>query len=195
MPSSLLILRAVLGALFEQRVALPIGVGELRFAALPLQLVERRLGQEHVAALDERFHEPEQQGQQQRGDVLAVDIGVGHQHDLVIAQFGQIELVVDTGAQRGDDRLDFGVLQHPVDPGLLDVDDLAAQRQDRLEHRVPAALGRAAGRIALHHIEFGCPGVGGAAVGQLSGKSADIGGALAADQFAGLTCGQSGLRR
>ncbi len=107
-----------------------------------------------MPVLDQRLHESEQQCQQQRGDVLAVDVGVGHQHDLVIAQLREVELVVDTGAERGDDRLDFGVLQHPVDARLLDVDDLAAQRQDRLEHRVAAALRRAAGRITLHHIHL-----------------------------------------
>ena len=73
--------------------------------------------------------------------MLAVDVGVGHQHDLVVPQLGDVELVVDSGAQRGDDRLHFGVFQHPVDAGLLDVDDLAAQRKNRLEHRVAAALG------------------------------------------------------
>ena len=107
-----------------------------------------------MAVLDQRAHEPEQQGQQQRGDVLAVDVGVGHQHDLVIAQLGQVEVVVDAGAQRGDQRLHLVVLQHPVDAGLLDVDDLAADRQDRLEHRVAAGLGRAAGRVALDDVEL-----------------------------------------
>ena len=52
---------------------------------------------------------------------------------------------MDPGSQRGDDGLDFGVLQHPVDAGLLDIDDLSAQWQNRLEHRVAATLSRAAG--------------------------------------------------
>jgi hypothetical protein len=44
--------------------------------------------------LDQRLHEPEQQRQQQRADVLAVDVGVGHQHDLVVAQLVEVELLV-----------------------------------------------------------------------------------------------------
>ena len=60
-------------------------------------------------------HVAEQQREQQRGDVLAVDVGIGHQHDLVIAQLGEIEVVVDAGAQRGDQRLHLVVLQHLVD--------------------------------------------------------------------------------
>src|ERR1700738_2195202 len=75
----------------QQTVPFPVGVGEFRIAALPLQLVQRRLCQEYVSVLDERSHEPEQQRQQQRRDVLAVDVGVGHQHDLVVTQLGEIE--------------------------------------------------------------------------------------------------------
>src|SRR3712207_9458017 len=51
--------------------------------------------------------EPEQQGQQQRADVLAVDVGVRHQDDLVVAQLRDVELVVDAGAEGGDHRLDL----------------------------------------------------------------------------------------
>ena len=127
--------------------------------------------------------------------MLAVDVGVGHQHDLVIPQLGDIELVVYPGAQRGDDRLHLGVLQHPVDAGLLDVDDLAAQRQDRLEHRVTTALGRAASRITLHHIEFRLARIGRPTVGQLAGQPPDIGSALAPHQLSRLARRDPGLRR
>ena len=152
MPSSLLIFLPAPSPAVEQSVAFAVGVGEFRFGALPFQLVQRRLREEDVTVLDQRSHEPEQQRQQQRGDVLAVDVGVGHQHDLVVAQLGEVEVVVDAGAECGDDGLDFGVLQCAVDAGLLDVDDLSAERQDRLELRVAAALGGAAGRITFHHI-------------------------------------------
>ncbi len=62
--------------------------------------------------LDEWAHEAEQQREQQGRNVLPVDVGVGHQHDLVIAQLCDVELFVDARAERRDDRLDFGVLQH-----------------------------------------------------------------------------------
>ena len=68
--------------------------------------------------------------------------------------FADVEVVVDAGAERGDQRLDLGVLQHPVDARLLDVDDLAADRQDRLVHRVAATLGRAAGAVALDDVDL-----------------------------------------
>ena len=39
-----------------------------------------------------------------------VNISIGHQDDLVIAQFLDVELVVNSGTQRGDDRLNLVVL-------------------------------------------------------------------------------------
>ena len=53
-----------------------------------------------MTGLDERLHVAEQQCQQQRADVLAVDVGVGHHHDLVVAKLGDVELIVHAGAER-----------------------------------------------------------------------------------------------
>ena len=66
---------------------------------------------------------------------------------------------MDAGAERGDDRLYLGVLEHPVDPRLLDVDDLAADRQDRLEHRVAAGLRRATRGVTLDDVHLAAGGV------------------------------------
>ena len=63
-----------------------------------------------MAILNQLRHKAEEQGQQQRGDVLAVHVGIGHQHDLVVPQLLDIEFLVDACAQRGDDGLDLGVL-------------------------------------------------------------------------------------
>ena len=128
--------------------------------------------------------------------MVAVDVGVGHQHDLVVAQLVEVELLVDAGAERGDDRLHLGVGQHLVDAGLLDVEDLAADRQDRLDPRVAALAGRAAGRVALDDEDLALGGVGRLAVGQLAGQAAAAEQALAAaGQVARLAGGDPGLRR
>jgi hypothetical protein len=61
-----------------------------------------------VAALDQLRHLPVEEGQQQRADVGAVDVGVGHDDDLVVAQLVDVELVAaDAGAERRDQRADF----------------------------------------------------------------------------------------
>ena len=68
----------------------------------------------------------------------------------------------------GDERLDLLVLQHAVEPGALDVEDLAPDRQDRLELGVAGALGRAAGAVALDDEQLAERGVVRAAVGELA---------------------------
>jgi hypothetical protein len=47
--------------------------------------------------------------------VRAVDVGVGHEDDLVVAGALEVELVAHAGADRGDERLDRVVLQDLVD--------------------------------------------------------------------------------
>ena len=66
--------------IFERRFVLEVA---LRLALL--DLVERRLRDEHVSLLDQLLELPVEQGQQQRADVRAVDVGVGHDDDGVVA--------------------------------------------------------------------------------------------------------------
>src|SRR3546814_934993 len=64
-------------------------------------LVERRLRDIDMARADQLGHLPVQEGQQQRADMRAVDVGVGHDDDLVIAPLFQVEIVpADSGAKR-----------------------------------------------------------------------------------------------
>ena len=42
-------------------------------------------------------------------NVLAIDISIRHQYDLVIAQLIDVEVVLHTSAKRRDQRLDFSV--------------------------------------------------------------------------------------
>jgi hypothetical protein len=89
-----------------------VAVLQVLLVLAELHLVERRLGDVDVAALDQLGHLPEQEGQQQRPDVRAVDVGVGHDDDPVVAQLGDVEVVAagalaDAGAERGDERQDL----------------------------------------------------------------------------------------
>jgi hypothetical protein len=68
-----------------------------------LDLVQRRLGDIDVAALDQLRQLTEEEGQQQGTDVRTVDVSIGHDDDVVIAQLVDVVLVAaDTAAQRGD---------------------------------------------------------------------------------------------
>lgn len=65
-----------------------------------LNLEQRRLCQVNVALFDQLRHEAVQERRASISvDVRAVDIGIGHDDDLVVAQFGDIEIVVDSGSE------------------------------------------------------------------------------------------------
>ena len=158
-----------------------------------LDLVERRLGDVDVVALDQLRHVAEEEGQQQGADVRAVDVGVGHEDDLAVADLGGIEVVfADAAAERGDHGADFFVAQHLVVAGLFDVEDLALERQDGLEAAIAALLGGAACAFTLDEVEFAAVGIALGAVGQLAGQAAAVEGTLAPGEVAGLARGLAG---
>jgi hypothetical protein len=63
-------------------------------------VVERRLGDVEIALLDELRHLPIEERQQQRADVRAVHVGVGHDDDLVVAQLVDVEIVAANRCRR-----------------------------------------------------------------------------------------------
>src|SRR6266550_1348199 len=89
----------------------------------------------------------------------AVDVRVAEQDRLAIPQLLHVEVIADARAERGDQRLYLFVAEHLVGAGLLDVQDLALQRQDRLRTAVATALRAAAGRGALDDEELALLGV------------------------------------
>jgi len=83
-----------------------------------------------------------------------IDVGIGHDHDLVIACRLQIELLADSRTDCGDHGADFFVGENPVDARALHVEDLPLEREDGLERSVSALLGATAGRVALDEVEL-----------------------------------------
>ena len=57
--------------------------------------------------------------------MAAVDIGIGHDDDLVIPELVEVEFVADAGAERRDDGLELVVAVDLVGPGLFHVQHLA----------------------------------------------------------------------
>ena len=184
----------MLQALGQQLIALGVGKSIARSTLRPLELVQRRVSQEHVAVLNQLRHEAEEQGQKQRGNVLAVNVGIGHEHDLVVAQLLDIEFLVDAGTQRGNNRLDLGILEDLIHAGLLHVQDLAAQRQDGLEHGIAAALSGATCGVTLHDVELGNLRILRAAIRELAWQAAEVGGGFAAHHLAGLAGSHASMR-
>src|SRR5690606_24540509 len=121
-----------------------------------------------------------------------VDVGVGHEHDLVVPQLGDVELLADAGTEGGDERLDLLVAQCAVQAGLLDVEDLAAQREDRLCLGVAALDRGAAGGVSLDDEDLRAGRVAARAVLELSGHRGGLEGTLAPRGLAGLARGETG---
>ena len=86
--------------------------------------------------------------------------------------------------QRRDQRADLHRRQHFVEARPLDVQDFAAQRQDRLIRPVATLLGRAAGRIALDQEQLGACRIALLTIGELARQRCHVESALAARQFA-----------
>ena len=79
-----------------------------------------------------------------------VDVGVGHQNDLVVAQLGDVKVILtDTGAHGLNEKLDFLRRKHLIVASFFDIENLTAQRQHGLGSLVPTLLGGAAGGITL----------------------------------------------
>src|SRR5207244_3847910 len=98
--------------------------------------------------------------QQQGCDVMAVAIGVGQEDDFAVAQAGGVVLVVQTAAQGADDVGQLLVVEDLGLAGLLSVEDLPLERQDRLDVTVPPLLGRAAGAVSFDNEQLGLFGIG-----------------------------------
>ena len=152
-----------------------------------LDLVQRRLADIDVAALDQFGHLPVKEGQKQRADVRAIHIRVRHDDDAVIAQLVRIELVAaDTAAQRRDQGSDLSGREHLVKTRFFDIADLALERQDGLVLAVAPLLGRSAGRVALDQEELRQRRVLLLAVSELAGQPGHVEYTLPAGHFTGL---------
>ena len=177
---------AVGGALHHDLYELGIVLDVLLKLAL-LDAIQRRLRDVHVPALDQLLHVAEEEREQQRADVRAVHVGVGHQDDLAVAQLAasksSLPMPVPSAVIMA--RIS-SCAEHLVVARLLHVQDLALERQDRLEAAVAALLGGAAGAFALDQVHFAAVRLALGAVGQLARQSAAIERALAAGEIAGL---------
>ena len=80
----------------------------------------------------------------------AVDVGVGHDDDAVITQVVRITVLARSAAERLDQVGDL-LIGDDLGAGRgSDVEDLAADRQDRLRLAVARLLSAAAGAVALN---------------------------------------------
>ena len=117
-------------------------------------LIQRRLCDEDLPLTHEFAHLTEEKGEQQRADVRAIDIGVSHDDDAAVAEFRDVEVFADAALQRLNENANFFEAEHLVEARLLDVEELSAQRKDRLQDVIASALGASACRVTFNDEEF-----------------------------------------
>ena len=100
----------------------------------------------------------------------AVDVGVGHDDDPVVAQLARIAALAGAAAERQGEVGNLLIGPDLVGAGRGDVQYLAADRKDRLGLAVARLLGRAAGAVALDDEQFGAGRVVVGAIGELAGQ-------------------------
>ena len=138
-------------------------------------LVKRGFGDVHLALRDEGRHEAIDHRQDERADLVTVDVGVGTDDDLVPAQVVEVEgrhvlfldRDFDAAAEDLDEVRDDVALEDAVVVRFEAVEDLAADRDDSLEFGVSRLFAGAQSRVALHDEDFAAVDVLRAAVDEL----------------------------
>ena len=100
-----------------------------------------------------------------------VHIGISHDDNFTVAEFGYIEVLTDTGTQSRNHRFKLIVAIDTVDSCLFNVEHLAPEGEYRLILTVSALLCRAARRITLDYVYLGIAVITLRAVCQLFGHS------------------------
>ena len=79
-----------------------------------------------MTLLYELGHESIYECEHERSYMSTVNVGIGHDDDLVITEFADIEVIMDTGTESRDHRLDLSIVINPVKTGFLYIKDLSA---------------------------------------------------------------------
>src|SRR4029453_3380204 len=116
--------------------------------------IERRHRKVELSAFDQLWHLTVEESNQQRSDMRAIHIGVGHHDDLLVAQV-LLMIVRARATTEGLDQIGkLRILCELVLAGRGDVQDLSAQWQHSLRAAVARLLGRAAGAVAPPKKDF-----------------------------------------
>ena len=139
--------------------------------------VERGSSDVQVALLDNLREVTEEQRHDQRVDVRSIDIGIGHDNHLLVAQLVDVGFLTvfavqaEANTQCLNDVVHFIAFEGFVPHGFFYVQDFTAQGQDGLVLTVSSLLGRSACRVTLDEEQFAFFGVLAGAVGQLAGHA------------------------
>ena len=157
--------------LLDHAIFFSVAIGVLDLSAI-LDAVQWWLGNVQATVVYESLHPAEEESKDQCPDMRTIDIGVGHDDDLLVADFIYVELVAFASAHRRHQGPDLLVAKDAVrllqDP--LHVENFPLEGQYGLETAVPPHLGRPTRRLAFDDVYLRLFRVLLGAIGQFSGK-------------------------
>ncbi len=95
------------GAEFNEMILQHRLIFEIALLFAFFDLVERRLSDKQVAVFHQLGHLPVEKSKQQGPNMRAVDIGVGHDDDRMVAQLRFVIIFFDAGSQRHNHQANF----------------------------------------------------------------------------------------
>ena len=140
--------------LVDEGLTLLLGVAVLR-ELLEGAFIKRWGSDVEVSLLNDLRHETIEERHDERVDVRTIDVGIGHDDNLVVTQLVDVGLFrifaihTKANANRLDDVHDRLSLEDTVPLDFLNVQDLTTQGQDSLEVTVTTLLGRTTSGVTL----------------------------------------------
>src|SRR5215813_10438500 len=138
--------------------------------------IQGRLRKKHLAARDQLWEMAIDEREQQRGDVMAVGIGVREDDDAAVAKPREIEAFSETAAEGGDEIRELLVLEHLGQGHPFRVHHLPAQRKNGLAAAVASLLGGSTGGITFDNEQLAVLAAGAGAITQLARQVQSTGG-------------------
>src|SRR2546422_5230846 len=117
-------------------------------------LVQRRLPNVDIARVNHWPHVPKEECEKQSSYVLSIYVAIRECSHLVIPNFREIEFLADASSNCRDQRADLLVLQHLVEPCLLNIQDFSSEREDCLEFAPTTRLATPARARSFYDEDF-----------------------------------------
>ena len=116
-----------------------------------------------------------------------IHIGIGHNDDLVITQFCNIKILMDTGSESSDHGFDLGISINLIQSCFLYVQDFSTQRKNCLCCTASCYLCGTTGGITLYNVDLAVFRIFIGAVCQFSRKGHSLQSGFSSGQITGFT--------
>ena len=183
-----------LAILVDESLALLFCIAILAHLAAVSTLVERWGSDVQVTFLNNFWHEAIEECHDQRVDVGTIDVGIGHDDNLVVTQLvcvgflAVLTIYTEANSDTLDDVHNRLCFEDFMPLNLLYVQNLTTQWEDSLAETVAALLGRTTSGITLDEENLAFLRILHRAIGKLTRKTATSHEVLALYAFACLAC-------